>query len=345
MKNAINPANGLGHQLTELLFGLQKARSYGLSYVFEPFTASGKHKDNYTFINELLGLPRLFASLGGASRPVAEEVLASSSSTWEKWNESHALTDASCNVFRSVGGYSHCTSASNLNCFIAPEHAFLYQNAADCFRNAVVAYGTAFDHCIFDAIDMWPLTYSNKSQVAHAGGLPHDTIVVAWHVRLGDLVPHPPSDPFFKRVLLALRQITEEYKLIVMLIGKGSGTDGVAQDYVDAVANAVNDVWSGSAEHVPRIVAPVLSFPDAFVAMMQADVLIGSGSSLPAAVSLVSGEPLFFNHVAKHGYNYGAEMLADSVDMHWNGTVSESLRRLRVVIHERMRPGKRRACR
>lgn len=104
------------------------------------------------------------------------------------------------------------------------------------------------------------------------------------------------------------------------------------------------EAWSGMAQ-VPNVIAPKLTFRDAFVAMMQADVLVGSESSLAAIAALLSQEPLFFSHVAKHGYNFGAETLADSVDMHWNGTVSESIRRLKIAMHERMQPSNRRACR
>jgi hypothetical protein len=61
---------------------LQKAHLSGMSYVNEPFIASGAHNDNYTFVNDLLGLPRLFSSLGAASRQRAEELLTKANSSW-----------------------------------------------------------------------------------------------------------------------------------------------------------------------------------------------------------------------------------------------------------------------
>lgn len=102
----------------------------------------------------------------------------------------------------------------------------------------------------------------------------------------------------------------------------------VTKEYVDSVSKAAAVLWRDvSADSVPHVIAPELSFRDSFLAMTQADVLDGSGSSLPMTAALVSGEPLFFNHVAKHGYLVGAEILADGVDMSSDGTILDSIRR------------------
>lgn len=356
--NTISAGSGLGHQFTELLFGLQKAHSHSLSYIYEPFKASGKHNDTYTFVNDLLGMPRLFSRLGAASRQRAEAIVVQANASWSELGAQPF--HAGCNVFRSVGGYFHCPSnLTTGNCFFAPESEYLYQNAAACLRMTVVTHGTAFDRCIFND-DEFIRARSNTGgkivslpQALHLRLLPRDTVIVVWHVRVGDVVLHAPGDPFYARVLVTLRQITRRYKLHVVLVGKGAGggsDDGkhsVPQAYVDYVSRSIASVWAGThlGDCAPTLAAPKLSLRDAFVAMMQADVLIGSGSSLPAVAALVSGEPLFLNHVAKTGYKYGLEMLADSVDLESNGTVVDSLRRLKVAVHKRMRPENRRACR
>jgi hypothetical protein len=68
-------------------------------------------------------------------------------------------------------------------------------------------------------------------------------------------------------------------------------------------------------------------------------------ASKKCVAALVSGEPLYFNHVAKTGYKYGSGVLAESVDLESNGTVVERLMRLKVAVHRRMRPENQRACR
>lgn len=353
LKSKISTGSGLGHQVTELLFALQKARSNGLSYVYEPIIGSEKHTDNYTFINDLLGLPRSFSSLGGASSQRADQIVAKTNSTWMILED--ARPPDGCNLFRYVAGYFHCSSnVTTGNCFYAPENEFLYQNSARCLQRAVATHGTAFNRCIFNN-DEFTRATSNRGEISNSRTtysrvLPSDTIIVVWHVRVGDIVLHEPGDPFYERVLVVLREITQGYNLQLHMVGKGGrkqdDTHSVAHDYVNSLQRAVGRVWPKSAGNslLPRVQAPNLSFRDTFMAMMQADVLIGSGSSLPAVAALMSGEPLFFNHVSKSGYKYGIEMLANSVDLEANGTVRESRRRLKVAMHERMQTRNRRAC-
>lgn len=342
LKNHLTVHAGIGHQFNELLFGLKKAQSVGMSYIFEPFGGSQKHKDDYTFINDLLGLPRLFSSLGGVSRQQAERISATMSSSWQNADDGE-FTSNECNIFRSVRGYKHCTSASSGDCFEAPEHVHLYQDAMECLRTSVAAYGTAYDRCVFSQF----FTHnSNESKAMRL--LPNDTLVVVWHVRQGDRILHAPNDPMFAELMGALRGITEGCKLLVLLVGKGKsnadGTHSVTQEYVSSVSKLAETTWMGS-DHHPHVTGPSFLIEDTFLAMMQADLLIGSGSSLPAIAALVSSEPLYFNHVPKNGFHYGAELTADSVDVEANGTVLDSHRRVRVALHERMISGRRRVCR
>jgi len=351
LTNDLTSYSGFGHQTAEILFALRKSFGRGLSYAYEPVVASGGHKDDYASADELLGLSHMFKHLGGVTKQRAIQLQGRTKSKWMELSGTQLVPPTDCYVFQRISGFSHCISSSNENCFKAPENEHIYQDAARCFRTAVLLYGSAFDRCIFDSNDL-----SRGQQIGdiadqrrHSHVLPNDTIIIVWHVRLGDRVLHKPDDPSFARVLSVLRQIIGGYKPVILLVGKAQGTNethGVSQDYVKFISEAASEAWADSSIALaPHVMAPRYSFKDALVAMMQADVLIGSGSALPQAAALFSGVPLYFNHVAKHGYNYGAEMLADSVDMHPNGSVSESLRRLKVAIYDRMRPVNRRVCR
>lgn len=336
----ITTGAGLGHQFTELLFGLRKAHNYGLSYVFDPFVASSSHHDNYTSINELLGLPELFEAVGNLLRSDIDQLMSDRHMDWTPLNTSlgpHVTARETCNMFYNSGGYYNCHSGPSNDCFLAPENMYLFEDAADCLRFGSRQFGKAFTECVFmgDA--------TNKT-------LPGDTVYVVWHVRLGDITLHSPDDISYKTILHHLRYIAAGYKVRILLVGKGDtsgdGTSRVSSDYISALSEQARDVWNVSdVKYLPSIIAPAYTFEEAFLAMMQADVLIGSGSSMPAIASLVSGVPLYFSHVPKHGYNFGAEMTVDAVDMESNGTILESHRRLRVAVYRKLNPRQSTACR
>jgi hypothetical protein len=333
--NRYSPNTGFGHQFAEFLFGMRKAHEHGLSYIFEPFSSSSDHKDNYTEINRVLGLTKMFAAISRVSRQEVNAIIAKQRGSWVGINEPQI--DKGCDKFASVSSFWYCLSNSRKSCFSAPENANLYQNAANCFRKGARRYGTAFQRCLFLADD------AAKSSLDLGPGvppnfLPPDLVVVVWHVRVGDIVLHHPGDKFYRKVLMQLQDITAGYRLRVLLVGRTANSSSVPPDYVDHVEGVVQELWNNTADTsmVPKVIAPAYAFTDAFVAMMQADVLIGSGSSLTHTTAVFSDQPMFFNHVAKHGYNYGAEMFADSVDMAADGTIMDSVRRLRVVLKDKI---------
>jgi hypothetical protein len=366
--------SGFGHQFSELLMGMWKARSHGLSYVFEPFGASRTHNDDYSSMNDLLGLPGLFASLGGGGgrgddawrgtdnaggeeeRPQARSpttaAAAAASATTATTTTTTATTttlglnsasdSSSCNVAYSVSGYHHCGSPGTLsNCFFAPENRHLFQKASACLRLAALAYGHLFTtkNCVLDRL----LLAETKSLTR--GGTEDNNnktvVAIVWHIRYGDHTAHAPGDPFYPRVMAVLKQITEGYKPHVLLVGGGDGnrsSHSVPQAYVDHLSAVAASTWAdaNTTELAPVVSSPAMTFHDSFVAMAHADILIGSGSSLPAIAALVSAKPLYFAHVPKHGFNHGMEMLADGVDLEANGTVVASVRRLRVEMQARV---------
>jgi hypothetical protein len=339
--NRITAGAGFGHQFTELLFGLWAARQYGYSYVYEPFRYHAGARDDYSVMNKALGLDRMFAAdLGALSRDALDGLVMSD----ERWITVKALPVSAprrCFTALAIGGYHYCTTDATTNdCFAAPENEFLFQRFAPCLRTAVLAYGKVFDECV--------LVEPSSDGQATRPLLPTDTVVVVWHVRVGDVVTHRVDDPYYEKVLDTIRFITHGYRVRLVLVGGGTAKDpaqnttlSVPLDYVKRISNIAGALWASNAV---RVDAPSYTFLESFIAMMQADVLVGSGSSLTHVAALLSATPLFFNHVPKHGFHYGAELISDNIDLLANGTVLESPRRLRIALFARINQG-RKPCR
>jgi hypothetical protein len=324
---------GFGHQFTEFLFGLRKAQIYGMTYLFTPFKGSIGHGDDYTFINDMLGIPKLFERLSAASKESVKQLPHVDFST----------NSSLCNAVFTISGYRHCHPELSGNCFSSTETRFLFQDVAGCLRQGVQKLGHAHEQCVLLGNEQ------NKQQPAYPY-LPRDTVYVVLHVRVGDYEPHPPNDLFYTKLFENLKKIAAGYKINILLVGKGQvdmdGSFAVTSNYVDTLRTKVSDIWKEYApQYIPKVYAPRYTLTESFLSMMQADILVGSGSSLPAVASLVSGVPLFFNHVPKHGYNVGMEMVGSDVDMESNGEVLDSYRRLRVELHARLNPPKPTACR
>jgi hypothetical protein len=314
--------SGFGHQFTELLMGMRYARTHGLSYVFEPFGRSDSHPDDYSSMNDLLGLTQLFDTLDDSERQ-KQPTLAIQSQADQELKQSNTT----CSVTYSISGYRYCSPGGSSNCFVAQENRSLFEIASPCFRMAALAYGGLFRRCKLR--ELLANTTGKSSS--------NDNVAIVWHIRYGDFTTHRPSDPFYVRTLSTLRHITEGYQTTIVLVGGGDGnhaSHAVPLLYMNSLSAAVATAWVGLK--APHIFSPPLTFYDSFVVMAQADILIGSGSSLPTIAALVSSRPLYLAHVPKHGFNHGMEMLADSADMEKNGTVLESVRRLRVRLHARL---------
>lgn len=333
MTNQITSGAGFGHQFMELMFGMWAARLHGYSYVYEPFVHSTTARDDYSVMNEVLGLDKMFAQLGAVPRQSLDEMLAEASG-WSTIQGIPVNAPRRCQTRLAIGGYYHCTTAETNDCFFAPENEFLFQRFAKCMRNTVQTYGTALKECILVE------PYSKDSQ-KYERFLPSDTVVIVWHIRVGDVVTHDHTDQFYMRVLQTIKSITRGFRIRVILVGGGAAKDSAANTtasvpitYVKYISTIVGEIWAGSA--AARVQAPAYTFLESFLAMMQADILVGSGSSLPQIAALLSSTPIFFSHVSKHGFHFGAELLADSVDMESNGTILDSGRRIRVEMFARM---------
>lgn len=328
---------GFGHQFSELLFGMYAAQYLGLTFTWSPISASGDHGDNYTSLVQVLGLERFFVrGLGLARAEDLRELRVRNNSRFGHWSEANALdkrfAHMPCNnSVLSIEGWWHCVGVQDNNCFWAPEQEFLFQRYSACLRAGVRAFGRAFDTCVL------------FEENASSNLLRRDELVVVWHLRFGDVAPHKPGDEFFQRVVAALGEITRGYikRVRILLVGGGKGLLNVPAEYVESLRNTIN---VAKVDDAGRDASPIFrvhrfhsdAFERQFLAMMQADVLIGSGSSVPQVAALLSGGPLFFNHAPKHWYGVGLEATADTVDMDEKGQALDSLRRVRLMLYERV---------
>jgi hypothetical protein len=363
---------GFGHQFTELLFSMYASQYLGLTFTWTPIRSSGDHGHDYTLLIERLGLERLFVEgLGLAKGDDLRQLRQQNASLFGQWveveNDDKRQFEMACNnSVLAIDGWWHCHGTSERNCFWAPEHAFLFQRFGWCMRAGVEAYGTAFDRCVLLLVDdddddddaqegsssSSSNSSSSSSNMSRSQSLPHDTLVAVWHLRFGDVSPRKPGDAFFVNVVQALKQVVATGQMIkhvrVVLVGGGKETSGVPQVYVDSLRGVVVGEDNHDDALLPRFSVERFrdeSFEEQFLAMMQADVLIGSGSSVPQVAAMLSGKPLFFDHVAKHGYGYGQEAMAEAVDMDGEGKVLDSLRRVRLMLFEKMRSKETSPCR
>jgi hypothetical protein len=330
---------GFGHQFSELVFGMYAAQYLGLTFTYNAISTSGDHDDDYTGLVETLGLERFFVEgLGLARGDDLRQLRRENASLFGQWIEAantdkRAFSLACNNSVLAIDGWWHCHGVADRNCFWAAEHEFLFQRYSECFRSGVYAYGTVFKRCVL----------LSNGEVT----LPHDTLVVVWHLRFGDVSPRKADDAaFFRNVVHALMEVLPRGVInlvrIVLVGGGGRGNQGVPIEYVQTLRGVVAE--SNVSRHTKRVSVRVerfntSSFHEEFLAMMQADILIGSGSSVPQVAALLSGRPLFFNHVPKHGYGYGQEAMVDSVDMDGQGRVLDSLRRVRLAMLDKMVEG------
>lgn len=154
------------------------------------------------------------------------------------------------------------------------------------------------------------------------------------HIRAGDFVTHQANDTFFTTVLRNVRTITEGYRVEIYLIGGIAGSNCAPAEYVSAVQAAIAAAWAGVSERV-HLLVPTLPATDALRYMIQSDLLVGSGSSLPHVAAMLSGKTLFLNHEPKHDF-VGVELMGDHVDIYKSGELIDSPRRVRIEFQRRM---------
>lgn len=304
---------GFGHQVMEMLFAMEVGRREGFSFVYKPLVASGKHGHSYRRIDTDLGIAKLFSLLRTPGWPQIARDPALAHAVLGRNGDIKRFV-GNCNVLVELDGYGHCGG----DCFKAGSNEYLFQRFAPCLQEAVRQFGNIFDECIF----------------GHLGISAPFPYIVAFHLRFGDFVAHDHHDSnYVIKTLTYLRALTGGHYVLIVLVGGGNGTTAHSlHQFAQAVTSAAHSMKGGSTFSV---LVPSLDFDDSMRVMMQADMLIGSGSSLPQVAALLSEMPLFFNHEAKHGFHFGAELLGSHVDVDRSGMVIDSLRRVRVELFRR----------
>eukprot|EP00128_Syssomonas_multiformis_P017139 Colp12_sorted_trinity150504_noHs@34034 len=172
------------------------------------------------------------------------------------------------------GGYTSCL---NGNCFYDPDNALALDNTRLCFSCIARMYGR------LQKID---------NQVRN-----NRPITIIWHVRVGDIELHPPTDPFYAKLwsTLATALARLEYPARNVVIG----------------TDQRNNYIEGLSKVLPNVTFSDPSTREAITAMMNADIIVSSGSSFSLVPMLFSYKPFYLNHVPKHGFHHGQDYIVE----------------------------------
>jgi hypothetical protein len=202
---------------------------------------------------------------------------------------------------------------------MSPEMEGAFDRFARCFQAGFLVFGRSNHTCI----------------IPHHKKL--ERILIAWHIRLGDLILHRSTDAYFENTLVSLMFIAKisPYWTIFLVGGGGKSTKSSLIQYRLDILSIASRLRKSHKISI-KVEIPSWSLDDTFSALLQAHIVVGSGSSLVHAASLFSNFPLFLNHEPKHGFNFGSEIVSDSVDMDRNGSILDSLRRVRIQFQNKI---------
>ena len=241
--------------LLQMLFAAEFARLRNLTLAFS------HPKKSRTHTAHLLDYPRLWSQLGLNSlfldlrmRPPALR------------HPRHQLSSATLGM-----GGAQCHAEFHLkeccwcdlygprsprNCWEARENAFLFQKYAPCLQCAFQAFGRA------------------RSMLLSTSGIAEVTVV--WHVRIGDVMLHAPSDSFFSTVATQLAPMLKPFRTRFVIVGGGAQSKRrQLAEYIRALARI------GARTLGPRFVgceAGASDFVSSFHQMLHAD---GAFSRIP----------------------------------------------------------------
>jgi hypothetical protein len=297
---------GLGHQFGEFLFAAEFARTRNFSLHIARFVGNKGHgagTSSYSGIMTLLGyheLSKEFDMSMNVSEPVTQELLDLDPTRYKN----------RCAISVTLTGYKYCKGTRNSNCFRDAKHAYAFQIYQPCLR------------CVHQK-------YGNVSKTFYFGRKQEDRIDIVWHCRMGDITLHDPRSTFYNKLLQFLSKMLEglQYRVNIYIVGGGGrSTKSDLVPYLSRLRTLVREYNFTSQNHLhigPQDVT------DAFVSMLDADILIGTGSSFVTVAALYFRGGVYFNHESKVGFNNGLEMFSDGIDVDANGNVLDSLRRVR----------------
>ena len=311
----LSPDVGIGHRLSEVLFGWHAATELGATYVSEEVSAwtTPREDQSYWWIHGLLGI--------AAGEVVSENVLAARPWPFSPAPESPAAsatrpervvvcpyTDARtrygdrCNVQFVMASYMCCPGG---DCFRSPALHGLYDRMKGCLR--------------------W--------KRAHGAILPRNSVNVVWHLRVGDIELHNDDPHFFSAVWAQLETALAGAPVVNAIVVSGP-------EYRPTLPRP----FAFLSGILPNItVLPSLSAFLGHAIFEAADVLVSTGSSFPEVAALVVDGPLFLHHVPKHiapgfdgGFNGLMEYMSDAVPLYPTGRLGVPVPEIRARLQARL---------
>jgi hypothetical protein len=298
---------GLGHRLSEVLFGWAAAAELGATYVVQDVDAwvTPREDQSYWWVHGLLGMAAGEVigahELATLSPPPARVVVCPYT---EAATARHA---ARCNVHFELATYSCCPDG---DCFKSIVRHGLYDQMKACLR--------------------W--------KRAQGALLPRHTANIVWHVRVGDISLHNDDPAFFRAVWAQLADALRAdagvpvVHAVVVTGPESRPTLPAAFAFLDGL--------------LPNLtVLPSQSAYLGLAVMEAADVLISTGSSFPEVAALVNGGPIFLQHLPKHvpatydgAFTTLMEYISDAVPLYPSGRLGLGTDALRARLHARLCP-------
>ena len=279
---------GLGHQISEIVFGMQLATSQEATLMYEPFQNESSHHEvqGYEFVGRLLGLDTLVMSETQTSLNYTRIDL-------------HDNTNTACNVLVE-GPYTGCIDG---DCFRSGALALAFENQAPCLKYIARTAGD------------WAI----RSPFQDDGSLN-----IVWHIRVGDIEPHPPTDIFYENLFYSLQPFLSSFKHVIFYFISewGQLPAEKAASYRTRLSRL-----SHNSKFISKFISPGIE--DAMLFLMHSDLIIGSGSSLPLIAATFSDKTVYVNAQPKHGWNFLADFLADGLIVRDDGIIVNHLLEIR----------------
>jgi hypothetical protein len=265
------PWNGLGHRFAEVLLGMEFAFENDASFVFQDDAFSSGdsvHSENgYPWMDEFLPLKRHFQTLNEINK------------TWQPdrvkvfpWDT--AITQArNCNVILETKGDS-CIN-------------WQQRPSEDAQANNEISWCQLFRVGTYNAAKIRLQNVFNQSHACPSSPFyqDSDSFVVIWHLRVGDIILNPHMD-YYQAILEQLKEPFSHIPCKIYFIGE----KGAVQAF-----SFLNTTGALLEDFTPR---------ETLCHMIQADMLITSGSSFAAIAALLAQKPVVLQAQAKEG-NYG----------------------------------------
>lgn len=279
-------AAGLGHQIAEVVFGLHMAESYDAVPWIESFqnTTSFHELAGYPFLGSMLGLDGLLPH-----KSVSRKRL--------KHIRLYDGVNDECNVYIE-GSFKDCNGS---DCFASGALALAFHKQAPCLMQLARTYGD------------WHLRNPFENQTAS------NVFNVVWHVRIGDIEPHPAGDIFYSNMCESLKVFLASF-VEVRLFFLSKWTTESEELYTTTLPDAC-------LRYEFKFISPAIE--DTLLYMMHSDLLIGSGSSLPVAAAVFSDRSLYVNVQPKHGWNFLDDYILDGLVARDDGYVVNHLNDIR----------------